>query len=147
MTPLKRVNFIAIHCAATPPTMNIGVDEIRGWHKAKGWSDVGYHYVIKRDGTIQFGRPQDLMGAHVQGYNVDSLGICLIGGVDAQNRAENNFTPQQFDALEVLVRVLLFQFPHAIVQGHRDFPNVNKACPSFDARAWWANLNQENPKL
>lgn len=132
----KATTFIAIHCSATPTTMNIGVKEVRQWHRAKGWIDVGYHFIIRRDGTVELGRPVDTVGAHVEGYNPTSIGICLIGGVDKNNKAEDNFTAEQYAALKRLLTDLQQAYPNAAVQGHRDFPNVKKDCPCFDVRAW-----------
>ncbi|MGL5965359.1 MAG: N-acetylmuramoyl-L-alanine amidase, partial [Fusobacteriaceae bacterium] len=75
-------DHIVIHCSATKPTMDIGVRDIRMWHKQQGWLDVGYHFIIKRDGTIEEGRPVDVVGSHVKNHNSNSVGVCLVGGVD-----------------------------------------------------------------
>lgn len=138
MAKRKATDFIAVHCSATRPSMLIGVKDIDKWHKAKGWSGVGYHYVIKRDGTLETGRREDQIGAHVEGFNANSLGVCLVGGVaeDDYSQAENNFTAEQFAALKALLTFLRVKYPKAKIQGHRDFPNVKKACPSFDVGAW-----------
>lgn len=133
---IEEVRYIAIHCAATKPSQDVGVEDIRSWHLRRGWFDVGYHWIIKRDGTVQDGRPHDRPGAHVRGYNHISLGICLVGGVAENGEPEDNFTDDQWDALAGLVKGLKVAHPDAIVQGHRDFPNVNKACPSFDVGTW-----------
>jgi N-acetyl-anhydromuramyl-L-alanine amidase AmpD len=119
--------------------MNIGVETIRLWHvKERGWSDIGYHYVIRRDGTVEHGRDVLEVGAHVQGFNHNSIGICLVGGVDAAGHSEHNFTSQQMDSLFSLVSVLQNRWPTAVVQGHRDFPDVTKDCPCFDVKLWWS---------
>lgn len=130
------VDFIVIHCSATPPSLDIGAKEIAQWHKDKGWKTIGYHDVVRRSGVIEKGRAYNEPGAHVQGFNYCSIGICLVGGVDADGNPENNFTLHQMNTLDGLVRSLLDRFPGAIVQGHRDFPDVHKACPSFDVAAW-----------
>lgn len=135
-THRSRTDFIAVHCAATPPTSNVGVKEIRQWHRAKGWIDIGYHFVIRRDGTVETGRPVDTVGAHVENWNSVSVGVCLVGGIDAKGNPQNNFTPAQFVALAELLIKLTKQYPKAEIKGHRDFPNVKKACPSFDVRRW-----------
>lgn len=135
-TPRKRTDWLVVHCAATPPTFNGGAKEIRQWHREKGWIDIGYHFVIKRDGTRETGRPIDVVGAHVENFNSTSVGICLVGGVDAKGKAEDNFTPAQYAELAELLRELKAKYPNAQVQGHRDFPNVRKDCPSFDVRKW-----------
>jgi len=122
--------------------MDIGVDEIRKWHKEKGWSDVGYHYVIRRSGLVELGRDISYQGAHVQGHNHEALGVCLVGGVSKSNQADANFTAAQYASLESVLHALLSQFPSVAVRGHRDFPNVNKACPSFDVKSWWAQRKE-----
>jgi len=146
MTPLNKaaVRFIAIHCAATPPEADIGVEEIRKWHKAKGWDDIGYHYVIRRNGTVEAGRSLDFQGAHVLGHNHESVGICMVGGVknDAAQTPDSNFTAAQWASLESLVKLLVPRYPGVAVRGHRDFPDVKKACPSFDAIAWWSQVSE-----
>ena len=82
MTDRKRTDFIAVHCSATRPSMDVGVKEIDQWHRARGFSGgVGYHYVIRRDGTLEHGRAEAAVGAHVEGYNHNSVGVCLGGGV------------------------------------------------------------------
>ncbi len=130
------VDYIAVHCAATGPNMDIGVAEIREWHKERGWSDVGYHFIIRRDGTLEFGRELDEPGAHVRGFNYSSLGVCMIGGVDSKGVPENNFTDEQFSSLESLLTALKVLYPLAKVRGHRDFPGVTKQCPCFDVETW-----------
>jgi len=100
LAALAGVKAIAVHCSATRPTAIMGVREIHRMHVDRGFACVGYHYVIKRDGTIERGRPEDKMGAHVEGHNRDSLGVCLIGGIDADGKAKNNFTQDQFDSLK-----------------------------------------------
>lgn len=143
--PLTRVDFIAVHCSATPATSDIGAAEIRQWHRAKGWRDIGYHFVIRRDGTVETGRPVDQPGAHEPRINARSVAICLIGGSpkigspeQKKGLGENNFTAPQFNALVSKVRELKLIHPKAEVIGHRDVPGVRKACPSFDVRQWWA---------
>jgi len=135
---LKTVDFLVVHCSATPETMDIGVEEIRQWHRQRGWLDVGYHKIIRRDGTIEDGRALTTPGAHARGFNNRSLGICLIGGVESDKKTpEANYTHDQWNALESLLRDLKIMYPDAEVLGHRDLPHVNKACPSFDAVEWW----------
>lgn len=148
----RRDDFIVIHCSATGPTSDIGADEIDQWHKAKGWSGIGYHAVIRRDGEIEFGRHFDEVGAHVQGQNARSVGICMVGGVDAEGNAENNFTEDQFESLDLLVAMLRRAYPTAEVLGHRDLsPDLDgdgiieknewlKECPSFSVKEWLESL-------
>lgn len=142
---MNTVEFIAIHCSATKPNMDVGADTIREWHvKGRGWRDIGYNFVIRRDGKLENGRDLDNdgdsfeeIGAHVRGYNHKAIGICLVGGLDYQGRPDANFTRHQYKTLENLVLKIRRDHPDAIVKGHRDFPNVAKACPSFDAVEWW----------
>jgi len=138
---LKAVTRIVIHCSATKEDQNFTVEDIRRWHRQRGWLDVGYHYVITRDGTIEDGRPSDAPGAHARGFNHNSIGICLIGGVDGSMKPEANYTHAQWESLEALVRDQLVLHPDATVLGHRDLPKVNKACPSFDVISWWQSRN------
>lgn len=137
---LKRpVDKIIIHCAATPPDMDIGVKEIKQWHKQKGWSDIGYHYVIRHNGVIEDGRPVNRIGAHVAGHNKGSIGICLVGGVDHEGHAVPNFTDKQWRTLEQMVRSLKTQLPRATIHGHNEF--ANKSCPSFIVQNWLQSKN------
>jgi N-acetylmuramoyl-L-alanine amidase len=131
-------SFIVIHCAATRPSQDVGAADIRKWHKAKGWADIGYHWVIRRNGKIEKGRAENLVGAHEPTRNRNSVGICLVGGVSEKDftKAENNFTPEQWAALSKLVKDVQTRYPKTRVMGHRDCPNVKKACPSFDAIKW-----------
>ena len=133
MAKRAKTDYIIIHCADTPAGMDVGVKEIREWHLQRGFSDVGYHYVVRRNGDIEAGRWIDEVGAHckAQGRNHDSIGICLVGG-----KPDANFTQPQLNALKNLVYDLLFAYPDAKVAGHRDFED-GKTCPNFDIRAWW----------
>lgn len=135
---MRLIRHIIIHCSATPPTMDIGVAEIREWHTAKGWTDVGYHYVIRRNGSVEKGRSDDIVGAHVEGRNKDSIGICLIGGLALGGRQlpDVNYTAPQWSALKTLVGQLTTQYPDARVSGHRNH-TTQKTCPNFDAISWW----------
>jgi hypothetical protein len=135
--PITSVEFLVVHCAATPADMDIGREEIRKWHLQRGFADIGYHYVIRRDGTEEAGRPEDMPGAHARGYNLHSLAVCMVGGLKkGTTKAENNFTSAQFMALRHRLRLWQAKYPDAEILGHRDLPGVSKACPSFDVRAW-----------
>lgn len=149
---MRKINLIVVHCAATPPTLDVGVDWIRRVHRQKGYADVGYHHVVRRDGRCEVGRAEQKVGAHVYGHNANSIGVCLVGGVDAGGRAEANFTPAQYATLEHLLRELKVRYPAARICGHRDLsPDTNrngkvdrhewlKECPTFDVAAWWNNI-------
>jgi N-acetylmuramoyl-L-alanine amidase len=133
----KRTNWIVLHCSATRAIQDVGAADIRRWHKAQGWSDIGYHYVIRRNGKVEAGRAVDAIGSHVKGYNHNSVGICLAGGLNNTTfKPENNYTPQQWAALTRLLTTLTKKYPTAKVLGHRDFPKVAKACPCFAAKTW-----------
>lgn len=116
--------------------MNIGADVIRRWHLNRGFRDIGYHYVIRRDGVVETGRPLEQVGAHAKPWNTGSIGICMVGGIDRRGKPESNFTVKQWAALPRQVRKLLNQYPGVSVIGHRDVPGVKKACPSFDVKTW-----------
>lgn len=133
-----QINMIVVHCSATPAHMDIGKDEINKWHTAQGWIGIGYHYVIRRDGSIDLGRPLARPGAHVEGHNKYSIGVCLVGGVDKggpTGKPEDNFTPMQKATLLVLLYQLRNLFPDTRICGHRDL-QPKKACPSFDVGRW-----------
>lgn len=134
---MREINQIVIHCSDTPAGMDIGAAEIRQWHtdpppKGRGWKDIGYHWVIRRNGNIEAGRPESEVGAHVEGHNANSIGVCMVGG----GKGICNFTLEQWHALGVLITNSIEAYPNAAVCGHRDL-NPAKQCPSFDARAWW----------
>jgi len=132
------VKYIVVHCAATRPSMNWGAEDIDRLHRNFGWSAIGYHWVIRRDGQLEMGRPLNVPGAHASRQNHHSIGICMVGGVneDDVTIAENNFTVQQFATLHRLLDSMEDMFPTSETLGHRDLPNVHKACPSFDVRSW-----------
>jgi N-acetyl-anhydromuramyl-L-alanine amidase AmpD len=139
MTKRARTDMIVIHCAATPPTMDIGAKEIRLWHtRDNGWRDIGYHSVIRRNGEIEKGRDYHYTGAHVAGHNHNSVGICMVGGVDSKGKPENNFTPEQWESLKREINWILTLFPSCSIIGHRDL-DPGKACPSFDVDEWMKN--------
>lgn len=129
-----------MHCAATPEGKDYTVEQIRAWHttpkpKGNGWQDIGYHYVIYRDGSVHPGRPVEQQGAHCPGHNARSIGVCYIGGCAADgDTPKDTRTTAQRASLETLVRKLLGQYPGATVHGHNEF--AAKACPSFDVQAW-----------
>lgn len=138
---MRKTPLLVIHCSATPPSMQIGAAEIRRWHtdpkpRGEGWADIGYHYVIRRSGKVETGRPVSRPGAHVRGFNKHSIGVCLVGGVNADNEPADNFTKSQLRALVRLVNRLRKAHDIVSVVGHRDMPNVAKACPSMATIKW-----------
>lgn len=134
---VEDVEYIIIHCSATPPDMDIGSCEIDRWHRQRGWLGIGYHWVIRRDGTLEQGRKEDVAGAHTHGYNLKSIGVCLVGGINnnEDKEPEDNFTEDQKDMLLFLLGQLTERYPDAKVIGHNKV-NKHKACPSFDVDAW-----------
>lgn len=140
---MKRLNtkYLVIHCSDTPATMDIGAKEIKQWHIAdpphgNGWADIGYHFVIRRNGVVEEGRPVDAIGSHVKGFNSSSVGVCMVGG----RHGTNDFTQLQFNALEALIKLLAAQYPEAVIVGHRDLA-VGKQCPSFDVQDWLETIS------
>ena len=130
----RKIKKIIVHCAATPPSMDIGVEVIRKWHvEDRKWSDIGYHYVIRLDGSIELGRPVSRQGAHTRGYNKESIGICYVAGA-----LQISLTDEQKKSLRILLEFLKLTFPDSVIHGHRDF--ANKACPSFDATEEYKDL-------
>lgn len=127
----RRIDAIIVHCTATPPGMKVTVDDIDRWHKQRGWKGIGYHFVVDLDGTIHAGRPLDCVGAHCKGHNAHSIGVCYVGGIDENGHPADTRTPEQKEALQRLIDVLLKKYPHAKVYNHYRF--ANKACPSFNA--------------
>lgn len=133
----EEVTKLVVHCSATRPDMDVGRAEIESWHLYRGFAAIGYHFVIRQDGTVEPGRPLDHEGAHARGYNDESVGICLVGGLDNYGQPSDDYSPEQWESLERTLRFLKCVFPSAEVLGHRDLPGVAKACPCFDAREWW----------
>jgi len=150
----RRIKYIVVHCTATKEGQDVTVDELRKLHKDKGWSDIGYHYVIYRDGTIVPGRDVDIAGAHVAGFNSNSIGVVYVGGLEnnphvpyTMLKAKDTRTEEQKASLLSLLMDLKQLYPDAFICGHRDMsPDKNhngivepqewvKQCPSFDAKA------------
>ena len=129
---MRRITKIILHCTATPEGRDVSVDDIRQWHLDRGWSDIGYHYVIDINGNLQEGRPLTRAGAHVRGYNKGSIGIAYVGGVDANLKPKDTRTEDQKGRLKALILDLMDEYPEATLHGHNEFSN--KACPSFDVQ-------------
>ncbi|MBR8705794.1 N-acetylmuramoyl-L-alanine amidase [Bacteroides pyogenes] len=127
---MRNINRIIIHCTATPAGRSVSVDEVRAWHIARGFSDIGYHYLIDLDGSIRPARSLSLAGAHCRGYNANSVGIAYVGGLSPAGAPADTRTPAQIDALRVLVRSLCTIFPIEFINGHNEFSE--KACPCFN---------------
>jgi N-acetylmuramoyl-L-alanine amidase len=150
-TKITQVDHLVVHCAATPPSMDIGAKEIDLWHRQRGWNGIGYHFVIRRNGVVEAGRATDIVGSHAVGFNLRSLSFCLIGGVDkagAEGKPAANFTSEQLASLRDLLTAWLKVWPKAEVVGHRELPSRHarlKACPSFDVKQWVADGMPTDP--
>ena len=131
---MRPIEEIIVHCSATEAGRDIKAAEIRRWHiESNGWKDIGYHYVIDIDGTIEVGRPIDQAGAHTTNHNKTTIGICYVGGL-WNGKPKDTRTLKQQAAMVQLIRSLKVCFPSIKkVSGHRDY--ANKACPCFDAGA------------
>lgn len=121
------IKYLTVHCSDSPNNREVAAAEIHRWHQEKKFDGIGYHAVIRRDGTIEKGRPLYWHGAHVRRYNRVSLGVCLIG--------KDEFTDEQLRSLELLLQEWLDLYPSAKVVGHRDL-DPKKTCPNFDVSAW-----------
>ena len=128
---MRKINKIIIHCSDTYVDQDIGVEDIRRWHRARGFRDVGYHYVIRRDGELEKGRKLDEIGAHCLGQNKNSIGICLVGGKEGHGSPADNFTIPQIQIARMLISDLRKKFDLTI-HGHNEF--ANKACPVIDIK-------------
>ena len=127
---MRQIKEIILHCSATPEGKDYTVETIRKWHLARGFNDIGYHYVIYRDGSIHKGRPIEKAGAHTTGHNSYSIGICYIGGVEKNGKTpKDTRTTEQKLSMYQLVYQLLQQYPNSRIGCHNEF--ANKACPSF----------------
>lgn len=134
------IRHLTIHCAATPEGRDVKASTIDQWDIAK-FGQVSYHWVIELDGKAVRGLRDDQRGAHVGGKNTGNIGICYVGGMDKQMKSpKDTRTPQQKETMARLVREYLAKYPGLVVRGHRDWPGVKKACPSFDVTAWLKEL-------
>lgn len=137
---MRQITQIVVHCSATKPNQRFTAKNIKRWHTdpepdGNGWDDIGYHYVIRRDGVLERGRDIATPGAHARGHNKLSIGICLIGGIDNNGKPEQNYTSAQYVTLAKLLLVLEVTFPNAEIMGHNDLSN--RDCPCFDVGEWW----------
>ena len=132
----NETKWLVIHCSATRPSQDIDANTVDNWHRARGFFEIGYNYFIKRDGTMETGRDVDQVGAHAKGYNHNSVGIAMAGGVSEKDIkiAENNFTKEQFQTLDELLQMLVEKYPSAHIIGHNQIST--KDCPSFDVQSY-----------
>lgn len=135
---MRKITEIIIHCSATIEGKDYTVADIDRWHKARGWKGIGYHYVIYRDGLIHTGRPLSDVGAHCEGHNANSIGICYIGGLSFDGKPKDTRTLQQKSSLLNLLKQLRNSYPNIPILGHRNYSC--KACPCFDAYTEYKNI-------
>ena len=137
---VRVINEIIVHCSATPEGKAFTTSDVKKWHLARGFSDIGYHYVVYLDGSIHPGRSVDKVGAHCTNHNSKSIGVCYIGGLAKDGKTpKDTRTDAQKESLLKLLKDLKSLYPEASIRGHRDF--ANKACPSFDATKEYSTLN------
>ena len=117
---MRDINLIVIHCSATKEGIDYDVSQIRKWHLDRGFKDIGYHFLVHLDGTIERGRPWDQPGAHAKGYNNNSIGVCYVGGLDAFNKPKDTRTVAQTHSLRAIVQIIKAMYPMISVVGHRD---------------------------
>ena len=129
---MRSIKLIVVHCSAVRPGQRSSAEDIDNWHKDKGWKGIGYHYVVRRDGTVELGRPLEEVGAHCYHHNRYSIGICYEGGLDEAGKAADTRTPEQKQVLRELLEKLHQRFPEAVIVGHRDLTH-DRECPCFDA--------------
>ena len=136
----RNVTLLIVHCTGTPMNTPCGYKEINNYHlNVLGWKNgCGYHFIIRRNGSIENGRPLDMVGAHCYGHNKHSIGIVYEGGIDLDGKPADTRTPEQKQVMRRLLERLKKDYPKAIIVGHNTFSN--KACPCFDAVKEYADL-------
>ncbi|RPG97209.1 MAG: hypothetical protein CBD25_000185 [Candidatus Pelagibacter sp. TMED165] len=136
----QETKYIVIHCSQTRPSQKIGVKEIDRWHRERGWLKVGYARVIKRDGTVEQGRDDDELQAHVKNYNHISTSVCVVGGAKEENwkLGEDNFTSEEWESLKKVLEELVIKYPEARIVGHYEL-DERKTCPNFNVREYLLN--------
>ena len=140
---MRRVTLLVVHCSAVRPGQRSSALDIDRWHRANGWKAIGYHYVVRRDGTVETGRRLEEVGAHCQGHNTHSIGVCYEGGVDEAGKPADTRTPEQRRALRELMGRLHGQFPNALIVGHHDL-NPLKDCPCYDVVGEYQDLQPDD---
>lgn len=135
---MRTINKIIIHCTATKEGQPVTVADVTRWHQARGFTTIGYHYLVGLNGEIWKGRSEEQAGAHAEGYNANSIGVCYVGGLDANMKAKDTRTAAQKSSLLELIGELKKKYPNATVHGHSEFSI--KACPCFDAKKEYNNI-------
>ena len=129
---MRKITLIIIHCSAVRPRQQSSAQDIDRWHRQRGWKGIGYHFVVRRDGTVEPGRPIEKVGAHCKNHNSHSIGVCYEGGLNEAGQPADTRTPEQKKALRQLIKTLRARFPRALVVGHHTLDPL-KSCPNFDA--------------
>ena len=127
---MRKITEIIVHCSATKEGRRFCAADIDRWHKQRGWDGCGYHFVVLLDGTVEIGRPLSKVGAHTIGHNSQSIGICYIGGLDADGKPADTRTDAQRSSMRALIAAIKAVRPDITIHGHREF--AAKACPCFD---------------
>ena len=140
---MRKIDSVILHCTATRAAQDIDAATVRAWHTepppaGRGWADIGYHYLVRLDGTIERGRDLATVGAHTRGHNATSVGVAYVGGLDEDGNACNTMTEKQRRAIIQLVRALRVVCGPLELYGHNDFSR--KACPSFNVKSEFAGL-------
>ena len=143
---MRTINNIVIHCTATSEQATVS-SICRYWNEQLGWRNPGYHFLIEANGTIHNLQPIEKASNGAKGHNADSIHISYIGGIDDKGNAIDNRTSAQIKSMLKIIKEMQRLFPKAEIKGHRDFPNVKKACPCFDVKLWWkGNIGDLDPK-
>ena len=130
-TLMRTITLIIVHCSANRAGSALRMADIDSYHRSLGWIGCGYHYVIPTDGTIEPGRPDEMVGAHCKNHNRHSIGVCYIGGLSKDGKPADTRTDAQRIALRTLLERLRRRYPDALIVGHRDL-DPQKVCPCFD---------------
>ena len=129
---MRTITLVVLHCSSVRPDQNSSAAQIDTWHRQRGFHlGIGYHYVVRRNGQIELGRPEWMIGAHCVNHNAHSIGVCYEGGLNARGQPEDTRTPEQKSALRALLKDLHRRYPQALIVGHHDL-NPHKACPCIE---------------
>jgi N-acetylmuramoyl-L-alanine amidase len=132
---MREIKYLAIHCTATSQKAKVS-SIVNYWKNTLGWKNAGYHFIIEPSGNVVELLSIDKVSNGVRGFNSESINISYIGGIDANTKPTDNRTDEQIKSMIKLVKKYKELYPNIIIQGHRDFPNVKKDCPSFDVKKW-----------
>jgi N-acetylmuramoyl-L-alanine amidase len=138
----RTIKYLVVHCTGT--STNTTIESIQNyWKEVRGWKNPGYHYIIKKDGSVINLFPEDRIANGVKGFNENAIHVSYVGGADANGHPIDNRTDAQKVSLYKKLVELADKYPYAIILGHRDFPGVTKRCPSFDVKTWLADYSPD----